>query len=316
MRRLQLPVLVLFVLSFILTGAAIRAEDQPPAGTETAKRDIVKDVKKGEAERGRVVSIVGIKTPKRLKAAKEIKAFVKSFIMRDRRYTVTEKKDESTTHTISVKISKKGKTLHFSLKGAVLGGDEAEYTASLPLKPALAEIETQIMKGVRDMFDYQPEKTKVLLKILGSAAEGDADGMSIEDTIMRAIADEYEQVPADPYKLPVKDKDVRKLYKGDKKTLKTIRDVGGAELLIAGTVRMPKTKNVGGAASNNYRGKVDVKIRVWDLKRRMIISAIKLTFNGEGIFSELMFSLFSAAAEKSAAHIRDDLGFLEKEPED
>ena len=76
------------------------------------------------------------------------------------------------------------------------------------------------------------------------AAEGEADAGGVEDAIFNAIESEFEQVSADPYKLPVKDADVPALYKGDKKVLSTLAKEGGADLLVAGTLYRRKRIDV------------------------------------------------------------------------
>ena len=109
--------------------------------------------------------------------------------------------------------------------------------------------------------------------------------------------------------MPVKDKDVPSLYKGDKKKLAILKKDAACDLLVVGTVHMPATKNVGGAQDNRYRGKAEVRLRVWDLARHMVLSEVKMDLNGEGIFSELLYSLFDAASVQSTEQIKKDLGF-------
>ncbi|RJO71127.1 MAG: hypothetical protein C4523_04735, partial [Myxococcales bacterium] len=113
----------------------------------------------------------------------------------------------------------------------------------------------------------------------------------------------------DLYTLPVKDADIPALYKGDKKRLSQIAAATGAALIVAGTVNIPPTKNVGGPAEPLYEGRAEVRIRVWDAARNIALADVNMDLRGKGIFSELVYSLMTAAAEKASEQLRKDLGF-------
>lgn len=285
---------VLIVLSFLLTASIAHAEGNLKGGGSSF-----------------VVAFDKVKAPKNLKS-KLLTSFTKDFLKRDKRYTIVAKQDDKTTHTLAIKVAKKGRSYKFVMKGLMIaGGAEASFETTLKGRVSVARVEAEIARGIRTLFDFEPEKMKVMLRILGISEEGDADAGVVEDAIYSAIEVEYDQVVADYYTMPVKDKDVPYLAKGDKKRLKAIREKSGADLLITGTIKMPKTKNIGGATENLYKGKALVRIKVWDLKKHHQVTEVKLDLNGQGIFSELVFSLFDAAAKKSAEEIKQDLGFPE-----
>lgn len=259
-----------------------------------------------------VIKLDKIKTASRIKA-KDVEKFTKEFLTRDKRYTFAEKPDAKPTHVLNIKIAKSGKNHKFTMSGLIIaGGAEASFEKEISGRLSNIKVETEIARAIRTLFDYRPEKQKVMFKISGKSEEGEADGAMVEDEIYRAIDSEYDQVVADYYTMPVKDKDVPFLFKGDKKRFKTICEKSGVDVLITGTVTMPKTKNVGGASENRYKGSAIVRLRVWDLKKHIVITEVKLDLTGEGVFSELVFSLFDAAAKKSAEEIKNDLGFPEK----
>ena len=262
-----------------------------------------------------VLALSPISAPAKLKGMDQLYKWTVDFIAKDKRYAVTDKKDDKTTHLLVISVEQGKKGYELVVKGGAITADQDTMTAKVSEKSFDSQAEAAIAKAVRALLDYKPAKTKMLIKIQGSADEGDADGGLVEEPIAKALAAEYDRVPADPYKLPLGPKDIPQLYKGDKKLLKTLGQGSGAELLIVGTVHMPKTKNVGGEAENRYRGVAHARIRVWDMNRGVPLSEASLDLTGEGIFSEMVYSLFNAAGEKGAAEIRKDLGFTEPKPE-
>lgn len=302
MTLLKSRILPMVLAAILLISFSALAQEAPP--TEEAKA-------KPALESRYVVSFSGVKAYKDFKDAKRLDEFLKNFLTLDKRYTLV-KREKNVTHSLAITLNKEAKkSVILKMTGEVTDGQTADHEAKLSRKPTLGMIESQIARGIREMFDYQPKHSKVLIKIQGVSEEGDADAGGVEEAIYQVISSEYDLVGADPYKLPIKDQDMPFLLKGEKGRLKKIAKEGGVDLLIVGTVQMPKTKNIGGPTANLYRGKALVRICGWDLKHGGQVSEVKMDLNGEGIFSELVFSLFSAAAEKSAAEIRKDLGFPE-----
>lgn len=252
--------------------------------------------------------------------AEALRQYASDFLSRDKRYTVVKKPSEDVKREIQITLTPRGKTIEFSLSHHTAGDKNEEnvkaFVSELPSRLATVQIETEIAKGIREVLDFKPEKYKMLVAIHGSAAEGEIDGAMIQDAIVQALKNEFESIPPDPYKFPIGEKNIPKLYKGDKKLLAEIRKKGNADYLFAGTVHMPKTKDIGGAQANLYEGKAVVRIKGWDLKRRKIVSEVKMDLNGKGIYSELLYTLFEAAAKKSASQVKMDMGFPVEEKDE
>ena len=312
MTLLKSCILPMVLAAILLISFSAFAQEAPQA--EAPKAEAPKA--KAALESKYVVSFSGVKAYKGFKDAKRLNAFLKNFMTLDKRYTLV-KREKDITHSLNITLNKeRKKNVILKMIGDVTDGPTASHEVKLSRKPTLGMVEAQIARGIREMFDYQPKHSKVLIKILGISEEGDADAGGVEEAIFQVISSEYDLVGADPYKLPVKDKDIPFLYKGEKGRLKKIAKAGGVDLLIVGTIKMPKTKNIGGPTANLYRGKALVRICGWDLKNGGQVSEVKMDLNGEGIFTELVFSLFSAAAEKSAAEVRKDLGFPEPQTDE
>ncbi len=265
------------------------------------------------ADDKRFIVLEPVKAAKSLKGFDKLQTFAKAFLERDSRVAVQTAPDDKTTHFLSVQAKKSGRQILLTVTGKNKGGEKADVTAKLSARPGQAEVEAQFAKAVRLLFDYKPARTKALVRILAKAAQGEADGGVVQDKIERTLAAEYEFVSADPYKLPVTDKDVPFLYKGDKGRLKKLLEGGGAELLVTGTVDIPKAKNVGSATEVRFKGKARAKIRVWDVKNHRRLSDLDLTLNAEGIFSELIYLLLEGAGDQTSKRIAADLGFPTEE---
>ncbi len=259
-------------------------------------------------EAGYTLQFSDVKTPSKLHALKGMNEFVQSFFALDSRYTLSKAKTDKTTHTLEITFTKKKKNISGLIVASVVGSDPVKQSFTLPIKVNQTEAEAELSRQLRTLFDYKPAKRKVLLRIKANAAEGDADGAGIEDQIYQTINSEFEQVSANPYELPVKDEDVAHLFKGDKKRFAILKDKAGVDILIVGTINIPATKNLGGATENFYRGKLNAKIKMWDVKHNRLMSNLDMNFTGEGIFSELLYSLTAAAGDKIAPILRKDLG--------
>lgn len=260
------------------------------------------------------VAILSVTTPG--KEAKPLGEFIKGFLQRDPRYTVTAAVEEGkTTHTLTVVLAKAKKGLTLTLKGSALKGKDGDFEAALADKAPLAAIESEVSRGLRELFDYKPPKRKLMIKVTAAAADGEADGAMVGDAIAKAVGGEFNVVTADPYKYPVKDENLPALLKGDKKLLAQF-PADAADVLIVGMIQIPAVKNVGGAATNRYQGLAKVRIVGYDLKRQSPITEVTMDLRGEGVYSELIYSLLSAAGQKSAQEVVKDLGLpMAKAPE-
>lgn len=262
------------------------------------------------------VAVLSVTTPPPGKDAKPLGEFIKSFLERDPRYVVTTTQEEGkTTHTLTVILAKGKKGMTLTLKGSALKGKDGDYEAALADRAPLAAIESEISRGLRELFDYKPPKRKLMIKVIAQAADGEADGAMVADAITKAVSSEFNTVTADPYKYPIKDENMAALVKGDKKLLAQF-PATVADVLIVGTIQIPAVKNVGGAATNRYQGVAKVRIVGFDLKRQSPVTEVTMDLRGEGVFSELIYSLLLAAGQKSAQEVVKDFGLaLPKAPE-
>lgn len=254
------------------------------------------------------VAVLSVTTPPPGKDAKPLNEFIKSFLERDPRYVVTGAVEEGkTTHTLSVVLAKGKKGMTLTLKGSALKGKDGDFEAALADRAPLAAIESEISRGLRELFDYKPPKRKLMIKVTAQAADGEADGAMVADAIAKAVSGEFNQVTADPYKYPIKDENMAALVKGDKKLLAQF-PATVADVLIVGSIQIPAVKNVGGAATNRYQGVAKVRVVGYDLKRQTPVTEVTMDLKGEGVFSELIYSLLSAAGQKSAQEVVKDFG--------
>ena len=136
---------------------------------------------KPELNKGFTVALTSVKASGRGFA--KLSDSVKAFFSRDSRYTVVSGLGEGVTHTLAIEIVRAKGKQQLKLKGALVNGAEAEYVGELSKRPSLAEVEAELSRGLRELFDYQPAPRKIMLRIVGTAEEGDADGGSVEDAI-------------------------------------------------------------------------------------------------------------------------------------
>jgi hypothetical protein len=289
---------ILAMLVVILSASALLAQTAP----EVAKPDDGK----------LTVLIKPIEAFKGLQDLDKLLDFATDFVQLDPRYTVTHKADAAASVVIQMSFSRSKKGMTLTIKSDTVGIRQGDYSTDLSARPTLAKIEAEISRGLRLTMDYKPAVRKMLVKIMGTAAEGDAYGESVEDAIVEALKAEFERLDNDESTYPVADSDVPALLKGSKTPLDKIR-AAGVNLLVVGTVTVPKTKNIGGASENLYRGKAEVLVKVWDLTRQHLMTQINLELTGEGAFTELVYKLFEGAGEKTADMLLNDMGYPKPE---
>ncbi len=306
-RKAVIGLVVLLTLSF---ASLVFAQDKPVA--EKVTGDAKAEVEKVKSDSdGYKVFFPKAKVSKKYLGIEKLAG---DFLLNDKRFKIVKSAKQA---DFSLAISVKGKkTTKLKIHAVTNEGGEETYEKDLGKKPAVLVVVGEVRRGLRQLFVYKPARRKALVKIVATAEGQDTDAGQVEMAAWDVLRPEYDEVMADPYKLPVKNAQIAKIVKKeDKKLIKKFKE-NGVDLLIVGTIKLPKIKDVGGAASNMYKGTMSLELKAINTSDYRLYSYLKSDFTGKGQYSELLFNLMDGAAKHVGEGLFNELGFPRVEAEE
>ena len=318
LRRLVVAVTILFSLVVFASAATAQenaaAEVQKP-GTEAAAPAPAVDVAPTPA----VDAAPAPAVPQEIKESykvyfapsklgpkyKGVENLAGEFLLKDKRFQIVRSAREA-DYTIEFRLVGNKLSIIATTSGTIT--KEQTYETDLGAKFADLALMGEIRRGLRELFVYNPEKSKVMVKLYAFTEGEEGDAGQVETAIWELIRSECEEVMADPYKFAIKADDIKALLKtSDMKALKVFKD-NGVDMVVFGVLDMPTLKDVGGSEENLFQGTMHAEIKAIDTASGRVFSYVKSDFTGQGQYSELQFNLMEGASKYVADTLWKEIG--------